>query len=79
LRDIGYAEAPCLVAAADEGYTYKNRINRLSTIQEHYMIRRAIERGVSPERLSLDTLCLHAGQFPNAATGVRVTPIGFPA
>ena len=52
LRDIGYAEAPCLVATDDEGYTYNNRINRLSTIQEHYMIRRAIERGVSPERLA---------------------------
>jgi ParB-like chromosome segregation protein Spo0J len=52
LRDIGYAEAPCLVATDDEAYTYNNRINRLSTIQEHYMIRRAIERGVSPERLA---------------------------
>jgi ParB-like chromosome segregation protein Spo0J len=52
LRDIGYAEAPCLVATDDESYTYNNRINRLSTIQEHYMIRRAIERGVSMERLA---------------------------
>ena len=52
LRDIGYAEAPCLVATDDESYTYNNRINRLSTIQEHYMIRRAIERGVSTERLA---------------------------
>lgn len=51
LREIGYAEAPCLVATDDESYTYNNRINRLSTIQEHYMIRRAIERGVSHERL----------------------------
>lgn len=52
LRDIGCTEAPCLVATDDEGYTYNNRINRLSTIQEHYMVRRAIERGVSPERLA---------------------------
>jgi len=52
LRDIGYAEAPCLVATDDEGYTYNNRINRLSTIQEHFMLRRAIDRGVSPERLA---------------------------
>ena len=29
-----------------------HRINRLSTIQEHYMIRRAIDRGVSKERLA---------------------------
>jgi O-acetylhomoserine/O-acetylserine sulfhydrylase-like pyridoxal-dependent enzyme len=30
-------------------------------------------------KFSLDTLCLHAGQIPNAVTGVRVTPIGFSA
>ena len=52
LRDLGYAEALCLVAKDDETYTYNSRINRLSTIQEHYMIRRAIERGVSKERLA---------------------------
>jgi len=52
LRAIGYAEAPCLVATDDESYTYNNRINRLSTIQEHFMLRRAIQRGVSPERLA---------------------------
>lgn len=52
LRDLGKTEVPCLVAKDDEGYTYNSRINRLSTIQEHYMIRRAIDRGVSPERLA---------------------------
>ena len=52
LRDLGHDVAPCLVATDDEAYTYNNRINRLSTIQEHFMIRQAIERGVSPERLA---------------------------
>ncbi len=52
LHDLGYEEAACLIATDDEAYTYNNRINRLSTIQEHFMIRRAIERGVSPERLA---------------------------
>lgn len=52
LRDLGHAEAPCLVATDDEAYTYNNRLNRLSTIQEHLMIKRAIERGVSRERLA---------------------------
>lgn len=52
LRDLGYVEASCLVATDDEMYTYNNRINRLSTIQEHLMLRRAIDRGVSPERLA---------------------------
>lgn len=52
LRDLGYVEASCLVATDDEMFTYNNRINRLSTIQEHLMLRRAIDRGVSPERLA---------------------------
>lgn len=52
LRDLGRDNASCLVATDDEAYTYNNRINRLSTIQEHFMIRRAIERGVSLERLA---------------------------
>lgn len=52
LRDLGHKVAPCLIATDDEAYTYNNRINRLSTIQEHFMIRRAVDRGVSPERLA---------------------------
>ncbi len=46
LKDLGLQEASCLVATDDEAYTYNNRVNRLPTIQEHFMIRRAIERGV---------------------------------
>lgn len=52
LNELGIEEAPCLLAKDDETYTYNHRINRLSTIQEHYMIRRAIDRGVSKERLA---------------------------
>jgi len=52
LRDLGHKAVPCLIATDDEAYTYNNRINRLSTIQEHFMIRRAVDRGVSPERLA---------------------------
>ena len=52
LKELGQDEAPCLLASDDETYTYNHRINRLSTIQEHYMIRRAIDRGVSKERLA---------------------------
>jgi len=52
LKELGHTEAHCLVANDDERYTYNSRINRLSTIQEHFMIRRAIERGVSRERLA---------------------------
>jgi hypothetical protein len=52
LQRLGIAEAPCLVAPDDESDTYNNRINRISTIQEHFMICRTVERGVSPERLA---------------------------
>jgi ParB/RepB/Spo0J family partition protein len=52
LRKLGFTDTPCLVATDDESYTYNNRLNRLSTIQEHFMIRRAVERGVTPERLA---------------------------
>ncbi len=79
LREMSFTDAPCLVAADDESYTYNNRINRLTTIQEHIMIRRAVERGVTPDRLAkalnvdissihrkmnlLDGICAEAAEF----------------
>ena len=52
LKELGVNEAPCLFAKDDESYSYNHQINRLSTVQEHYMIRRTIDRGVSKERLA---------------------------
>ncbi|WP_425067744.1 plasmid partitioning protein RepB C-terminal domain-containing protein [Reyranella sp.] len=52
LKELGETDAVCLVATDDEAYTYNNRINRLAIIQEHRMILRAIERGVSEDRLA---------------------------
>lgn len=52
LRTFGLAEAPCLESTDDESYTYNTRINRLSSIQEHLMLRRAVERGVTAQRLA---------------------------
>jgi ParB-like chromosome segregation protein Spo0J len=52
LLDLGNSEAPCLIADDDEAFTYNKRVNRLATIQEHYMIVKAIERGVSEEKLA---------------------------
>jgi len=54
MKELGFHDAPCLVALDDESYTYNNRVNRLSTIQEHMMIRRAVERGVTTERIAKD-------------------------
>jgi len=52
LIDQGTREVRCLIASDDEAFTYNKRINRLATIQEHLMIVRAIERGVSEDRLA---------------------------
>lgn len=52
LRESGETSTLCLIATDDEGYTYNNRINRLAIIQEHRMILKAIERGVSEDRLA---------------------------
>jgi hypothetical protein len=58
LKDLGESHALCIVANDDETYTYNNRVNRLSSVQEHMMIRRAVDRGLSPERLA-KALCLN--------------------
>jgi ParB-like chromosome segregation protein Spo0J len=52
LKELGQDTAPCLIAKDFETYTYNHRINRLSTVQEHYMMRRAIDKGVSKDRLA---------------------------
>ena len=52
MEELELTECQCLIAIDDETYTYNNRINRLSTVQEHMMIKRAINRGVSPEKLA---------------------------
>lgn len=52
LADIAAKDVRCLIAADDEAYTYNKRINRLATVQEHFMIVRAIERGVSEDKLA---------------------------
>lgn len=52
LKELGQDLAPCLIAKDFETYTYNHRINRLSSVQEHYMLRRAIDKGVSRERLA---------------------------
>jgi hypothetical protein len=63
------------VATDDERYTYNNRLNRLSTIQERYMIRRVVERGVSPERLA-KALAADVSQIIKNITARRYPPRG---
>lgn len=52
LRELGQPEVTCLVSTEDEAYTYNHRINRLPPIHANRMIVRALEAGVSDERLA---------------------------
>lgn len=47
LKELGIAEVDCLLATDDDTYTYNKRVNRIPPIQEHRMIARAMDRGVS--------------------------------
>lgn len=51
-KDLGVTEVPCIIAIDDEAFTYNKRINRLASVQEHYMILKAIKNGVSEERVA---------------------------
>lgn len=51
-KEIGQSEVFCLLSTDDETYTYNNKVNQVTPIQEHFMILNAIERGVSEERIA---------------------------
>ncbi|MGS1004390.1 plasmid partitioning protein RepB C-terminal domain-containing protein [Burkholderia glumae] len=51
LKKLGRATAPCMVSTDDEGFTFNRHLNRLSSVQEHKMIRATIEKGASVELL----------------------------
>ncbi len=52
LKSLGETEVQCLGSKDNEAFTYNKHINRLSTVQEHKMILRAIERGVPEEKIA---------------------------
>lgn len=52
LKQLGETEVACLISIDDEAFTYNKRVNRLATVQEHRMIVKAIERGVSQDRIA---------------------------
>jgi ParB-like chromosome segregation protein Spo0J len=52
LDDLGEASVRCLIAEDDEAFTYNKRVNRLATVQEHFMILRALKSGVSEAKLA---------------------------
>jgi hypothetical protein len=52
LKELGQAEADCILARDDECFTYNARVSRITPVQEHRMIVKAINHGVSPERVA---------------------------
>ncbi len=52
LQELGEVHVTCLIATDDEAYTYNKHVNRLATIQEHQMILKAVEKGVSEDLLA---------------------------
>jgi hypothetical protein len=52
LKDHGATKVECIVSRDDEAYTYNKRVSRLSPVQEHRMVVRAVERGVPEEKIA---------------------------
>ncbi|WP_339036314.1 plasmid partitioning protein RepB C-terminal domain-containing protein [Bradyrhizobium symbiodeficiens] len=52
LRGRGLLEVECLISTEDEAFTYNKRVNRIAIIQEHRMVLKAIENGVSEARIA---------------------------
>jgi ParB-like chromosome segregation protein Spo0J len=52
LKAMGASKVLCIVSTDDEGFTYNHRVNQISAIQEHFMLLKALESGVSEERMA---------------------------
>lgn len=52
LKNQGVKEAFCLVAKDDEAFTYNYHVCAMTPLQEHFMIKRAIDRGVSEAQIA---------------------------
>jgi hypothetical protein len=72
LKSLGKKSVHCLVATDDEGFTYNHKISRLSPIQEHFMILKAVDRGLSEERIAraLDVDVSNIRQKRNLLSGM---------
>lgn len=84
LKRLGITEVECLLGSDDDTYTYNKRVNRIPPIQEHRMIARAMERGVSSADIAtaldlqvesvLRRFRLLDGISPEAAEVLKDTP-----
>lgn len=52
LQEIGAEKALCLVSTEDDAFTYNDKISGLSLIQEHRMILKALDGGVTEDAIA---------------------------
>ncbi|MBB3256227.1 ParB-like chromosome segregation protein Spo0J [Paraburkholderia bannensis] len=52
LKQLGHEKARCMVSLDDEGFTFNRQITRIASVQEHRMIRAALAKGASEERIA---------------------------
>lgn len=52
LKEFGEQKVACLIALDDEPFTYNHKVNRLSAIQEHFMVMKAVKNGVSEQAIA---------------------------
>ncbi len=52
LKEAGQQSVDCLIALDDESFTYNHKVNRLSAIQEHFMLIQAVKSGVSEQSIA---------------------------
>ncbi len=86
LKQLGQTEADCIISKDDESFTYNARINRVSPIQEHRMMLKAVNSGVSPERIAAAlnltereveaAITLLDGLHPDAVELLKDKPVG---
>lgn len=52
LKESKQQSVDCLIALDDEAFTYNHKVNRLSAIQEHFMLMQAVKNGVSEQTIA---------------------------
>ena len=52
LKQQKVKEVECLISTDDEAFTYNHRVSRLTAIQEHFMILKAIKNGVTENEIA---------------------------
>lgn len=51
-KELGHKKVECIISHDDESYTYNAKVSRLAPIQERNMILKAVENGVSMEKIA---------------------------